>query len=176
MIVGGFTTADYSGVNSVEIVDIETKMSCSAFPGTPVGFRGGAGGLVDNQTPLVCAGYPNQGPCYLYKNGGWSFVKSLLSPRAHFLVLPGSPFGNPAHKFYVIGGDVPVTGEVFDGKSFAAASPSLPFVFYVSCAVYLNASTVMLIAGQQGSNAFSVNTYLMSSNTLAWVPVLLRAF
>jgi len=34
--------------------------------------------------------------------------------------------------------------------------------------VYLNASTVMLISGQQGSDPFSVNTYLMNSNFNVW--------
>ena len=60
MIVNGYTTADSTnGVNSIEILDIDTKMSCAAFPSVPIGFRGGGGGLFDQTVPWVCSGYPN---------------------------------------------------------------------------------------------------------------------
>ena len=169
MIANGYTDADQgNGANSVEIIDIETQMSCKAFPSVPVGFCRGAGGLFDQTVPWVCSGDPNTGQCYLYKNNAWIQTVSLAAPRIHFSVVYGSPFGNPAHKFYVVGGDTSPTGEVFDGNKFLVVAPPVPFSFYVSCMVYLNATTLMLIAGNQGATSYSPNTYMMNSNVLAW--------
>ena len=169
MIANGFTVADRGiGTNSVEILDIETKMSCAAFPSVPVGFRGGGGGLFDQTVPRVCSGFHNVAQCYLYKNNAWNKTGSLSGQRLHFSVVSGSPFGNPAHKFYVVGGDIPLTGEVFDGDKFLVVAPPVPFYFYLSCMVYLNAATVMLIGGQQGSNPVTSSTYIMNSKMSGW--------
>jgi hypothetical protein len=169
MIAVGWTAADSSsGTNSIEIVDIESQMSCAPIPNLPIGIRGSFGGLVDNKVPWICSGFPSYNKCYLYKNGAWTPTGYFLTSRGHYVAVPNSPFGNPAHKFYVVGGPTGLTAEVFDGQSFSVVSPSLPFTFYVSCMVYLNASTVMLIAGQQGSDTYSVNTYLMNSNFNVW--------
>ena len=169
MIVNGYTTADSTnGVNSIEILDIDTKMSCAAFPSVPTGFRGGGGGLIDQTVPWVCSGHPNFAKCYLFKSGAWSQTGSLSQERLHFSVVSGSPFGNPTHKFYVVSGSASVTGEVFDGNTFSVVAPPVPFKFYVSCMVYLNATTVMLIAGWQGATTYSPSTYVMNANFLVW--------
>ena len=169
MIANGWTAAGpAAGTNSVEIIDIDAKMSCAAVPNLPVGFRGGAGGLFDQSVPWVCSGAPTTSQCFLYKNGVWIQTGTFISSRAHFTVVPNSPFGNPAHKFYVVAGNTPLTGEVFNGQAFSEIGPPVPFTFYVSCMVYLNATTVILIAGTQGSTSYSPNTYLMNSNVMAW--------
>ena len=169
MIANGWTAADSAnGVNSVEILDIESKMSCAPFPSVPLGFRGGSGGLFDQTAPWVCSGAPTNSQCFLYKNGAWSQTGTFLSPRTHFSVVSGSPFGNPIHKFYVVAGNTPFTGEAFDGNKFSEVGPSVPFKFYVSCMVYLNATTVMLIAGWQGDTTYSPSTYVMNAKILAW--------
>ena len=79
-----------------------------------------------------------------------------------------SSFGNPSHKFYVVSGSTSVTGEVFDGNEFSVVAPPVPVNFYVSCMVYLNPYTVMLIAGAQGSTTHSPNTFIMNANLLVW--------
>ena len=172
MIANGFTDADRSnGVNSVEILDIETKMTCDPFANVPLGFRGGAGGLIDQSVPLVCSGKPTQSSrrCFLYKNGAWGITGLLLSSRDDFSFVPNSPFGNTTHKFYVVGGDSSRTGEVFDGQTFQEAGPLLPYELYLSCLVYLNATTVMLIAGKRGfAPGGSSSTLLMNSKMSAW--------
>ncbi len=107
MIAVGYIATDTSfGTNSVEIIDIETQMSCAPFPSLPIGFRGGFGGLVDNKVPWFCSGYPSINQCHLYKNGGWTNTGYFLTSRAHYSVVPNSPFGNPAHKFYIVGGQL----------------------------------------------------------------------
>ena len=169
MIANGWTAADpINGVNSVEILDIETKMSCAPFPSVPLGFRGGASGLLDQSVPWVCTGFPVNSNCYLYKNGSWTQTGTFLSPRAHVSLVPGSPFGNTTHKFYAVAGDAPLTGEVFDGNKFSEVAPPVPFRFFISCMVYLNATTVMLIAGWQGDTTYSPSTYVMNAKILAW--------
>jgi len=154
--------------NTVEIIDFETKMSCAAFPSVPLGIRGGAGGLFDQRVPWVCSGSPIGGQCYLYKNGAWNQTGSFKTARAHFTVVPNSPFGNPGHKFYIVAGDAILTGEVFDGQAFSEMGPPVPFQFYVSCMVYLNPTTVMLIAGTQASATYSTATYVMNSKIWTW--------
>jgi hypothetical protein len=170
MIAVGYTaTESTNGANFIEIVDIETQMSCAPFPSLPIGIRGGFGGLVDNQVPWICSGSPGYNRCYLYKNAAWTQTGYFLTSRTHYVAVPNSPFGNPAHKFYVVGGPTGLTAEVFDGQSFSVVSPSLPLTFYQSCMVYLNATTVMLIGGMQGSSdRFYNNTYLMNSNFKVW--------
>jgi hypothetical protein len=62
-----------------------------------------------------------------------------------------------------------LTVEVFDGKLWSAISPSVPFTFYVSCMVYINSTTVLLIAGTQGSVKYGTKTFYMNSDTQMWI-------
>ena len=68
-----------------------------------------------------------------------------------------------------MGGVNPLTVEVFDGNSWSAISPSVPVIFYVSCMVYINSTTVLLIAGTQGSVTYGTKTYFMNSDFQMWI-------
>ncbi len=82
MIAVGWTAADSTyGTNSIEIVEIEAKMSCAPFPSLPIGICGSFGGLVDNKVPWICSRYPSYNLCYLYKNGAWSQRGYFLTSR-----------------------------------------------------------------------------------------------
>ena len=107
-------------------------MSCAAFANVPFGYRGGTGGLIDQSVPWVCSGAPTTSQCLLYKDGAWITIATFLSSRGHFSFVPRSPFSNPAHKFYTVSGNPPLTSEVFDGNKFSEMAPPVPFRFYVS--------------------------------------------
>ncbi len=68
----------------------------------------------------------------------------------------------------MVGGANPLTVEVFDGNTWSTVSPSVPVIFYVSCMVYINSTTVLLIAGTQGSVTFGTKTYYMNSKFSMW--------
>jgi len=68
-----------------------------------------------------------------------------------------------------VGGINPLTIEVFDGNTWSTISPSVPVIFYVSCMVYINSTTVLLIAGTQGSVTYGTKTYYMNSDFRTWI-------
>ena len=168
MVAIGRIPNDYSGI---EAVDFETSRvtKCPAVPSLPVSVRGGAGGLINNQTPLVCSGIPKYNKCYLFQGGTWNQTGSFNTGRAHFVGLPNSPFGDPLHLFLILGGDLALTIEVFDGSSWKVVGPIAPTDFYVSCAVYINSSTILVTGGTQGSVPYSSRTFYMNAILGRWI-------
>ena len=155
-----------------EIINKESSASvtCPAVPNFPKVVFGSAGTLIQKKIPLVCSGYPDLITCYLLKNNAWVQTGSLNQGRYHAVMLPNSPFQNPAHQATIIGGLDANNIEVFNGTSWSVMGPAFNFFkLGASCGVYTNPSTVFIISGIHGSAQYSQDTYYLDSLGQKWV-------
>ena len=171
MITTGVKTGGSYAAGS-EIINIETStpVTCPPVPNFPYAVMGSRGTLIQKKIPLVCSGYQYQTLCYLLKNNTWVQTGSLKVDRYSSIMLPNSPFQNPSHQATIIGGFYTSTMEVFNGTTWSLIEPSFPAAHIgVSCAVYTDPTTIYIVAGMQGLNAHSRDTYYLNTSEQKWV-------
>ena len=83
------------------LCQFQQKTFAVLVPDFPFVTRGTFGGLIDGGTPLVCGGQ-HSSDCYIFNGGQWAETFSMNEERFHFAGMPGSPFKDPSHKFYVL--------------------------------------------------------------------------
>ena len=160
----------YSAGSEIINVESSTSVTCPPVPDFPKPVLGSTGILIQKKIPLVCSGHPDKTTSYLLKNNVWVQTGSLNVPRYSGTMLPNSPFQNPTHQATIIGGFDTTTMEVFNGTSWSLMGPSFPGNYIaLTCAVYINPTTIFVVAGNQNANYFSKYTYYFNSLEQKWV-------
>ena len=154
-----------------EVIDIETSTirTCNQFPDYPEKNAESSAVLLHNKVPLVCGGASASKTCYLYDQKTWQKTGVLNANRRQSLLLPNSPFQDPAHLATIVGGTNTPTMEVFDGTSWSYINPSMPGITSGFCGVYVNKTTIFVMGGSDQYGSKSSSNY-MNSDNLKWIP------
>jgi hypothetical protein len=92
----------------------------------------------------------------------------MTTVRWHCVGMPGSPYGNSSHKFYVVGPD---NAEVLTNSGWEIIGPALPKRVYAPCLMTIDETSVLLAAGTiVNGEPFSRETFLFNSKTNSWTP------
>jgi hypothetical protein len=160
----------------IEIIDLETSgTTCSPIQDLPLeseNLYGAVGHLFSNDIPVICGGYTTyvyHSECYKFEDGAWKPFQSLSLPRYHASVVE-SPFATGPRQMFITGGlreqnEDLFTSEMFIGESWDDNLPWLPVKLSSHCAVLLNATTVMVIAGESRSDNHKTHsaTYIFNA-------------
>lgn len=168
--------------NVSEVIDLsESGSNCSNFDNYPIDVIGATGGLLDNETPLVCGGrsptwpYPLTNSCYIIGHGDDIAVKmSVKRKDAASIVL------DDGKTLFVTGGvswqadfntdnDLKTTELIqFNGGSGSTSpGPEMPITLSTHSMVVLNTSTAMIIGGWHATIS-SAKTFYLDMNTFTW--------
>jgi len=122
MVVGGFQ--NNVNINNVEIIDLASSSTvCQPVQNYPLAIRGVSGGLVDNQTPLVCGGLdPVTANCYTYQKPNWVPAASMTTARFHFGIQPITSFQGTKAYMFATGSASQTYSEVYDGSVWYKAN------------------------------------------------------
>ena len=138
------TGLPYENGRKTEIVDLsDPTFECQGLPDYPLNTKDGGGGLLANNTPIICGGYNGTeiGECFKLIDKKWNPMKdSMKEARYH------AGYGNVVinESLWKSGGMNTSTSELINGKT-SLKSSDLPQAMYAHCSIQVRISTSWLL-------------------------------
>ena len=126
---------------------LRTECFCQGYP---ISTYGSHGGLLPNNTPIVCGG-SNTKRCFKYEETNfndydWKETFSMNSDQMYFIGMTGSPYQNSSHLYYALGSSN--KAEVLTKSGWENIGPPLPSPFYKSCLMVINETSILILEGK----------------------------
>jgi hypothetical protein len=160
----GLGGTDEGGINTLEIIDLESAKTCKNLPEFPelpgLGLKV-FGGLGFQNMPLICT---DLGCISLVRNK-WTY-SSNASPG--YNVYDGavslSPYPTKSYKLFLTGG---YTTEVLTEHGWKELPQKIPVTISDHCAALVNSITVMVIGGKH-HDKYSNKTFFFNTENEIW--------
>lgn len=123
-----------------------------------------AGGLILQDYPLICGGYPENNLCFAFKNATWEAAASMAENKTVAASVQ-SPFPEDPFSVVIIGGKANSSISYID-EIWIENIPDLVKLNH-HCVVMINSTAIMVIGGYQNDQR-SNRTYMLDTNTNIW--------
>jgi hypothetical protein len=132
-----------------------TDLNCSNFSPFPYSAYSAVGGLVSQETPIVCGGSTSENLCYSYVKDSWTISPSLNENRLYAASV-SSPIDKEPFSILVSGSsnldelhNLSNSSEVLSKGFWDSSYPSLPVTISFQCMAKRNSTTIFAIGGRQ---------------------------
>lgn len=151
----------YEDGRKTEIVDLsDPTFECTGLPDYPLNTKFGGGGLLANNTPIICGGYNGTdiGECFKLIDKKWNPMEDMMNEaRNHAgygnVVVNESLWKSGGVKFF--GGEkffdkLQNSSELINGNTSLKYS-DLPEAMYAHCSIQINDSVILVTGGNSGN-------------------------
>ncbi len=132
-----------------------TDLNCSNFSPFPYSAYSAVGGLVSQETPIVCGGSTSENLCYSNLKDSWTMSPSLNENRLYAASI-SSPIDKEPFSILVSGSsnldelhNVSNSSEVLSKGFWDSSYPSLPVTISHHCMAKRNSTTIITLGGYQ---------------------------
>ena len=150
--LGSINGGDSSGF---EVIDIDSMAATKTCQNLPNGLSLALGALDLRNKPLICGGWSGTSAingCKSFDGNDWVATHSLNSGKTYAAMSP-SPYPSRSQSLFVTGGwdgfNPENRSEVLTDDGWEIVPPLLPVPISAHCSVLINATTLMIIGGNQ---------------------------
>jgi hypothetical protein len=162
----GLGETNQGDTKTIEIIDLESAKTCKNLPDLdfPSAIKG-FGGLGFQNMPMIC--FRDSTECYSLDKNKWTSSPSRMARRLYGGAISLSPYPTKSYKLFLAGGRWSNTIKVLTEQGWKELPKTIPVTIYAHCAVLVNSTTVMVIAGKQNEKS-SNKTYFFNTENEIW--------